>query len=230
MNGQATAPRRHRTAALTAIATAVLLPGHVAAQRSAADWPTFNRDLAGTRYSPLAEIDRGNVGELELVWHYRFNRTDRPRITGPSSFELYQQVTPIVVDAVMYLPSADRVVALDPDTGREIWVHEIDEGLASFRGVSYWPGTGDVGARIFFTSLHKIIALNAADGTRAAGFGDDGEITLDVPYSGAPTIIGDRIVIGANFFGPGEVHIGPQLTEPRGDRGNSRAFDAISGK
>ncbi len=194
-----------------------------------ADWPMYHRDLAGTRYSPLTQIAPSNVDRLELAWTYLFNRPDRERISGPSSFELYQQITPIVVEGVMYMPSGDRVVALRPETGQEIWVHELEEGLASFRGVSYWPGDREHPPRVFFTSLRKLIALNASDGTRASDFGVAGEITLEVPYAGAPTIIDDTIVIGANFFGPGERHIGPQLTEPRGQRGNSRAFDAITG-
>lgn len=200
-----------------------------AAASPAADWPMYHRDLAGTRFSPLTGIDTGNVAGLDLAWTYRFNRPDRPRISGPSPFEVYQQITPIVVDGIMYLPAGDRVVALDPDTGEELWVHELDEGLASFRGVAYWPGTDAIAPRILFTSLKKMIALNAADGSRAAGFGDQGEIDLGVAYSGVPTIVGDRIIIGANFFGPGEVHIGPQLEEPRGQNGNSRAYDAVTG-
>jgi len=159
-----------------------------------------------------------------------FNRVERPRISGPSFFELYQQITPIVVEGIMYLPAGDRVVALRPDTGEEIWVHELDEGLASFRGVSYWGGDDEHAARIFFTSLRRLVALNAADGTRSTSFGDGGKIELGVPYSGVPTIIGNSIVIGANFFGPGETHIGPQLAEPRGQAGNSRAYDAITGE
>ncbi len=207
------------------------MPGvdETGAHDAAADWPYYHRDLAGTRFSPLEQLTPDNVADLELVWHYRFNREGRP-VTGPTSFELYQQITPIVVDGVMYMPSGDRVVALEPETGTEIWVHELDEGLASFRGVSYWAGNGDHPPRIFFTSLRKIIALNAADGTRAEGFGENGEIDIDVPYVGAPAIVNDRIVIGANFFGPGEPHIGPQLTDPRGEKGNSRAFDAITGE
>ena len=195
-----------------------------------ADWPMYNRDLAGTRYSPLTQITPDNVGDLQQAWVYRFNRDDRDPITGPSSFEIYQEVTPIVVDGIMYMPSGDRVVALRPETGEEIWVHELDEGLASFRGLSYWPGAGDIPARIFFTSLHRIIALNAFSGERAASFGINGQITLEVPYAGAPIIYQNRIIIGANFFGPGEQHIAPQLTEPRGDNGNSRGFDAITGE
>jgi quinoprotein glucose dehydrogenase len=196
----------------------------------ASDWPMYHRDYAGTRFSPLTAITPDNVRDLELAWIYRFNRPGRPRISGPSSFELYQEITPIVVDGIMYLPSGDRVVALDPDTGREIWVHELDKGLASFRGVAYWPGTDAVPARIFFTSLKRLIALNAADGRRVTSFGDNGEIALGVAYSGVPTIYRNRIIVGANFFGPGEVHIGPQLAEPRGQSGNSRAFDAVTGE
>jgi quinoprotein glucose dehydrogenase len=190
----------------------------------------YHRDLSATRYSPLRQLTPANVAGLEPVWSYAFNRPDRQRISGPSPFELYQQITPIVVAGVMYLPAGDRIVALHPETGEEIWVHELAEGLASFRGVSYWPGDDEHAARIFFTSLRRLIALNAADGSIANDFGDNGTVALTVPYSGAPTIVGDTIVIGANFFGPGETHIGPQLAEPRGQPGNSRAFDAISGE
>ncbi len=218
-------------AAVLAVATGVAAnAGQEAGRSPGADWPMYHRDLAGTRYSPLTQIDRDNVAGLEPVWTYRFNRDDRPPISGPSSFELYQQVTPIVVDCVLYMPSGDRVVALRPETGEEIWVHELDEGLASFRGLSYWPGEGDVPARIFFTSLRKIVALNAFSGERAAAFGNDGEIALEVPYAGVPAIYGNRIIIGANFFGPGEPHIAPQLSEPRGQNGNSRGYDAVTGE
>jgi quinoprotein glucose dehydrogenase len=214
------------TAAFAALATAA--DAQTETRGPDADWPMYHRDLAGTRYSPLAELTPRNVERLELVWVYKYNRPGRT-VEGPTPFELYQQITPIVVDGVMYLPSGDRVVALRPETGEEIWVHEVAEGLASFRGVAYWPGERGVAPRIFFTSLRKIIALNATDGTRATGFGTNGEIVLDVPYVGVPTIYRNRIIIGANFFGPGEPHIGPQLTDPRGEHGNSRGFDAVTG-
>ena len=216
-------------AVAAAIAGSAVAQGQERTEPRAADWPYFHRDLAGTRFSPLDQLTPETVGGLEVVWHYRFNREGKP-VTGPTSFELYQQITPIVVDGVMYMPSGDRVVALRPETGEEIWVHELDEGLASFRGVSYWPGDAEHPPRIYFTSLRKIIALDAASGTRVETFGDNGHIELDVPYVGAPAIYNGRIIIGANFFGPGELHIGPQLSEPRGQHGNSRAFDVITGE
>src|SRR5881398_1483445 len=73
------------------------------------DWPTYNRDLAGTRYSPLTQINTTNVSKLTQAWSYRLRPEPGiavPAIDRPASaFELFQEVTPIVVDDVMYLPS-----------------------------------------------------------------------------------------------------------------------------
>src|SRR5690606_27252418 len=92
-------------------------PRPAAAREADADWPTYNRDLAGTRYSRLAQIDTTNVASLTGAWSYRLRPEPGrsvPAIDKPaSSFELLQQVTPIVVDGVMYLPSGHRVVALE---------------------------------------------------------------------------------------------------------------------
>jgi len=75
----------------------------------------------------LAEVraDLLDVGRLELAWTYMFNRPDRPRISGPSSFELYQQITPIVVDGVMYVSTAwSKVKALDAANGALLWEYD----------------------------------------------------------------------------------------------------------
>src|SRR6185437_4551950 len=104
-----------------------------------ADWPLYNRDLAGTRYSPLKQINTSNVQNLKQAWTYRLmppGGIPNP----PSPTELFQEVTPIVVNGVMYLPAANRVVALEPDTGKEIWSYVLPTGMVSQRGVAYWPG------------------------------------------------------------------------------------------
>src|ERR1700722_16716884 len=149
------------------IALAVVIPAVLCSQagtaQKAADWPMFNRDLAGTRYSPLTQIDTGNVGKLVQTWTYRFNREGKT-ISGDSPSELYQEITPIVVNGVMYLPAGDRVVALEPETGKEIWTYELKSGLASFRGLAYWPGDRDNPPRIIFTTSRKMVALNARTG------------------------------------------------------------------
>ena len=216
----------------------LMLPGGgLAAQESGrhpgADWPTYNRDLAGTRYSPLTQINAANVGDLEEAWSYRFHHDDRI-VTGPDPTDVFQQVTPIVVDGVMYLAAGDRVVALRPETGEEIWRHQLAEGLVSYRGLTYWPGSGEHGERIFFTSLWKVIALDARTGERDPMFGNGGEVELRVPYAGVPVVSRDILVLGSNAYGPGEVHRAPHLDQPRGGGEPAyaypRALDAKTGR
>ncbi len=98
----------------------------------------FAHDPAATRYSPLAQINPSNVANLKLAWKYRF-RSENEMTEPPVGFA-FSQVTPIVVNGVMYLPSGKRVVALEPETGKEIWSYEVTAGKVSARGVSYWPG------------------------------------------------------------------------------------------
>ena len=194
-----------------------------------ADWPMFNRDLAGTRYSPLTQINTTNVAKLTKSWTYRFNREGK-QIRGDSPSELYQEITPIVVNDVMYLPSGDRVVALEPETGKELWVHEVEGGLASFRGVAYWPGDRNNPPRIIFTSAHKMMALNAKTGKVDPGFGKEGTVNLELAYDGAPTIFKNMLLIGTNFYGPGDRHIGPQLEVAAGQIPQQHGYDVRTGK
>ena len=143
---------------------------------------------------------------------------------------MFQEVTPIVVNGVMYLPSGHRVVALEPETGKEIWRYELPEGLASFRGVAYWPGDGRLPPRIFFTSLKKLIALRADTGALDTSFGNGGHIDLEIAYSGVPAIYRNVVLMGSNFFGPGERHIGLHLEKAMGEKGDVHAYDARTGK
>ena len=79
--------------------------------QSAADWPMYTRDLAGTRYSPLAQIDAQNVSKLTQAWSRKLRGTSGNAVA---------EVTPIVIDDAMYLPASDRILALEADTGRGI--------------------------------------------------------------------------------------------------------------
>ena len=200
------------------------------------DWPLINRDLNANRYSPLTEITTANVATLAPSWTYKLG--------GPSS------AVPIVVGGVMYLPSRDRVVALDGDSGTLVWEYVLPapppppEGAerpqgaaaggggggggpggggprgpsASTRGVSFWAGDGSLPPRILFMSGANLIALDAATGTPAAGFGTNGAVNVGVPYGGTPTVFENVAIIGA---ASGEV--------PQGPPGNPRAFDVRTG-
>ena len=178
-----------------------------------ADWPMYRRDLAGTGYSPLTQITTDNAATLTEAWTYSVAAEASDGERGPRS-----QATPIVVDGVMYLPAADRVVALDPDTGSEIWRHPVADGAPSRRGVSYWPGDDATPARIIVTSGTRLLALNAATGASVDIFGQGGETDMGVPYNSVPLVYKDLVVVGANT--------------PRGAPGgigNARAFSARTG-
>ena len=113
----------------------------------AADWPMFNRDLAGSRYSPLTQISAANVAQLQQVWSYRLQPATFRFATAGGAAE----VVPIVVNGVMYISTQTRVAALNPETGQEMWSYDVAGGQASPRGVAYWPGDRQNPARIMFT-------------------------------------------------------------------------------
>ena len=163
----------------------------------AADWPMYARDLAGTRYSPLTQIDAANAGRLTQAWTYGLE-IDAPAAAkgkggGPAS-----ETTPLVVNGVMYVTAANRVVALDPETGREIWRYAVAGAAPSRRGVAYLPGDAGSAPRILFTAGRRLIALNAATGQLDPGFGKEGEVDMVVPYNSIPTIFRNVAIVGAN--------------------------------
>ena len=117
------------------------------------DWPNYTRDLAGTKYSPLDQLTPGNVTKLLPAWTFspKIDPTTPP-VTPAATPVGTSAATPIVVGGVMYLPAGKRVVALDGVSGREIWSYALSSGVASQRGVAYWPGDKQNPPRILFTT------------------------------------------------------------------------------
>ena len=70
------------------------------------------------------------------------------------------------------------------------------------------------------SSWDSFSAINALTGEPSTGFGNNGEIELKIPYDGAPTIYKNVILMGSNFYGPGQRHIGPQLETSAGESGD----------
>ena len=113
------------------VALCLIAAGPVALAQNAGDWPTYNRDLASSRFSPLTQITPANVNKLTQAWSYKL----RPDANSPNSGTM-NEVTPIVVNGVMYLPAGNRVVALDPETGKEVWRYDLKGGaIASQRRI-----------------------------------------------------------------------------------------------
>lgn len=150
------------TIPLAVVAGSLLRPAGVVAQKA---WPEYGGPQ-GTRYSSLAQIDRGNVHRLRVAWTYD---------TGDTGG---LQTQPIVVDEVLYANTPDhRVIALDAATGELLW--KFDSGIASRgpnRGVTYWSSGSE--SRIFASVSNYLYALDADTGDVATDFGDGGRIDL----------------------------------------------------
>ena len=90
---------------------------------SSTDWQTYGGDLRSTRYKPLDQINGTNFNKLEIAWRLK------TEFLGPRP-EFNFQVTPLVVNGVVYTPAGSRraVVALNAETGEMLWMHRLDEG------------------------------------------------------------------------------------------------------
>ena len=200
----------------------------------AEDWPHVGNDPGGTRYSPLKQIQKNNVRQLRIAWTYRLGEiTETQKYPTFTAFE----ATPLVVDGVLYVPTPyARLVALDAETGKELWTFDPkvnrDRPGPEFvnRGVAYWSNGKE--RRLFLgTPNGRLFAIDAATGKPAPGFGQDGFIDLrkDVAdqfpaarygLSSPVVVYKDLIIVGARS---------PD-GEPQGPSGDIRAFEARTGK
>ena len=114
---------------------------------SAADWPVYGGDSAGTKYSTLDQINRATVKQLKPAWIYRCDdMSEKPASTI--------ECNPIVIDGVAFLTTPGlRLVALDAVTGKEQWRFDPWNGVRGRgvnRGVTYWADGND--RRILFVA------------------------------------------------------------------------------
>jgi len=172
-----------------------------------ANWLTYNGDYSGRRYSELAQITAKNVDQLRAQWVFHSRNSD------------HLEVTPIVVNGLMLVTSANDVFALDGQTGRVVWHYAspISEGLIDdasrhiSRGVAVWHN------RMYReTDNAHLLCLDARSG----------DLIWDVAYAdwnqnygatSAPLIIHDKVIVGTSGGDDGV-------------RGFVAAYDAESGK
>ncbi len=181
-------------------------------------WGVYGGTPDNTHYSPLAQINKGNVAQLKVAWSY-----DTGEVGG-------LETNPLIVKRVVYGYSPQKsVIALDAVTGKLIWRFSSGvHGARPERGVSYWEhGTEH---RIFAPIANYLYALDATTGKPILSFGDSGRIDLreglrDDPktvsiYATSPgAIYKDLIIIGGAE--PEQLPAAP---------GDIRAFDCLTGK
>ncbi len=196
-------------------------PGAQANERPG-EWRSYGRDAGGSRYSPLTEITRDNVGRLAQAWVYHHGeRLPEAGREGPA-FES----TPLVVGDFLYFTSpAGRVIALDPETGAERWTFDpkpARPGAAPrHRGVAYWEGGGD--RRIFVGTLDgRLVALDALTGK------PKGRIRRERRDS--PRARFEPSLARRGLQGSGDHRCGRSRVPRTGPPGDVRAFDARTGR
>jgi quinoprotein glucose dehydrogenase len=207
------------------------------------EWPHYTGDLAGTRYSPLDQINAENFNKLEVAWRFKTdNLGTRP--------EYKLEGTPLMVKGMIYTTAGTRrsVVALRADTGELVWVHAEFEGeraihsprQLSGRGLSYWTD-GREERILYVTTGYRLIALDAKTGNRIPSFGKDGVVDLkvgvtygtgqqvdlvtgDVGLHSTPTVVNDVVIVGM------AMKEGMTVKTHNNTKGQVRAFDVRTGK
>ena len=177
------------------------------AQREPQNWLSYSATLDNQRFSPLAEVNTTNVGNLELKWVWQARSLEK--------FE----ATPLVVDGVLYTVQAPNdVIALDAKTGRVFWTYHYEpspEGRPCCGRVN--RGLAILGDTLYMGTIDAhLLAIDAKSGrllwdTQVADAAQRYSITM------APNIIKDKVIVGTSG---GDFAI----------RGYIAAFDAKSGK
>jgi quinoprotein glucose dehydrogenase len=143
------------------------------------EWRHWGGDSGTTHYSPLEQIDRTNVDQIEIVWRWKSENFGRQ-----SDFNW--EVTPLMVDGVLYFTAGLQraAVAVEAATGETLWTYRLDEGerasrapRANNRGLAYW-NDGDDERIILITRGYHLVALDAGTGYPIPEFGDDGVVDL----------------------------------------------------
>lgn len=207
--------------------------GPAPANAADGDWIAYGNDRGGSRWSPLGQITPANAGGLQVAWIYH---------TGPTPAGAHSafEANPIKIGERLYLCTGyNDVIALDAETGHQLWRHAANTNTKgvyglSCRGVTYYkvPGAQGLCAERIYTATvdARLLAMDAATGASCPDFGQKGEVSLlagmgqvDKGYyfvTSPPALVRGKLVLG------GWVTDGQRTGEPAGV---IRAFDAVSG-
>ena len=203
------------------------------------EWRAYGAEEASTRYSPIDQITRDNVKNLEVAWTWKFDNY------GSAAQTATTETTPLMVGGKLYFTAGQRrtVIAADAGTGETLWTWRPDEG-ARFdaaprkvhRGVAYWTN-GQEERIVLVTPGFQLVSLDAKTGRPVQGFGQAGvvdlfkQLDLDVPLdptgrignSSPPVISNDVIVVGPALTPGGRVNISNV-------KGDIMGFDVRTGR
>jgi quinoprotein glucose dehydrogenase len=204
------------------------------------DWPAYGGTNSARRYSPLTQINAGNVGKLKRAW--LIHTGDLPQ-SDFAKGKYGAENTPLKIGDTLYVCTPKSLVfALDPASGKEKWRFDpkVDDKsipyTAACRGVSYYavPGavlTAPCAERIVDGTLDaRVIEIDARTGRRCAGFGQNGEVDIKagmgpaapgmISITSAPTIVRGVIVTGHQVL-DGQMRWAPS--------GVIQGYDAVTG-
>jgi len=153
------------------------------------EWPSYNGNLSGNRYSPLDQIHVGNVARLAPAW--MFTLAGAPRAL---------EVTPVVVDGVMYVTSVNEAYALDARSGREIWHYSRPrtQGLVGDASSGINRGVAILGDRVFMvTDNAHVIALHRFTGQLLWDV-EMADSHQNYGSTGAPLVVNDLVIAGVS--------------------------------
>ena len=210
------------------------------AARADVEWPYYAGSLSSQRYSPLDQINRDNVGKLEIAWRFQTGNY------GPKP-EARNEATPLVIGGVLYttVGVTRNVVAIDPKTGETLWAYRPNDGedrykaaprKTSGRGLSYWTDHAGNERLFVVTPGFYLVALDPSTGRQAPGFGENGVVDLMVGVRGQVTdktsignsspslVIGDVVIVGPAH------DVGMRPPAKTNLKGDVRGFDVHSGK
>jgi quinoprotein glucose dehydrogenase len=197
------------------------LPQALHAQK-ATNWSEYLGGPDSSHYSPLKQVNKGNVNKLELAWEYE---------TGD---DVSYTFCPLVVDNIAYVAAKQgSLVALDATTGKELWIYRFPgggrfSGIAGQRGANYWESKDRSDRRILVTSSGMLYSIDARTGRLVESFADQGKLDLKTGIDRARMPLGSRtpgrifenlIILGS---ATGEGYLAPP--------GDIRAFDVPTGK
>ena len=200
------------------------------------EWPAYAADPAGTKYSPIDQINADTVGDLEIVWRQpvipdaiRNGETTR----GPVG----SQTTPLMVNDLLYFSTGlGTIAALDATTGDVVWNTGPSDGerVRQTRGIAYWTD-GDQ-RRVVATLGPRLVSLDADTGEYDLEFGETGEVDLRLGllrpfpnfyWNAAPIIINDVIIIGSYVD---DITTAQRVATKESPRGDVRGYDVRTGE